>query len=219
VPDRLVAYISYRKEYLKHLASQVSLYYEGSIAGRFSYTYSSDFNRDGQTNDLIYIPRNPSEITFVSNTVGTGANAVTYTPEQQSEAFFKYIAQDSYLSKHQGEYATRNGAKIPWRSQFDFKFAQDLFVNVGGKRNTIQFTADILNVGNLLNKNWGTYKQINSSSILSPANVNSLVPGSTVKPTFRLAVDRGNLITDTFRDNNTISSTYYMQLGLRYIFN
>jgi hypothetical protein len=88
--------------------------------------------------------------------VGSGATAVTYKAADQLDAFFKYIAQDDYLSKHQGEYATRNGAKIPWRSQFDFKFAQDLFVNVGGKRNTIQFTADILNVGNLLNKNWLT---------------------------------------------------------------
>jgi len=219
VPDRLIAYISYRKEYLKHLGTTLSLFYEGSIAGRFSYTYSSDFNRDGQTNDLMYIPRNPSEITFVDNVVGTGANAVTYKAADQSDAFFKYIAQDEYLSKHQGEYATRNGAKIPWRSQFDFKFAQDLFVNVGGKRNTIQFTADILNVGNLLNKNWGTYKLVNVSSLLAPANASSLVAGGTVKPTFRLNLDRNGLPTSTFRDNNTTTSTYYMQLGLRYIFN
>jgi hypothetical protein len=63
-PDRIIANISYRKEYLGNLATSFSLFYEGSQQGRFSYTYSADFNRDGQPNDLIYIPKDASEITF-----------------------------------------------------------------------------------------------------------------------------------------------------------
>ncbi len=215
VPDRLVASISYKKEYLKHLATTVSLFFEGSIAGRFSYTYGADFNRDGQTNDLIYIPKDPTEITFVDNTI----SGVLYTAKQQSDLFFRYIEQDKYLSGHKGQYAERNGAKFPWRNQVDFKFAQDIFTNIGGKRNTVQFTLDIFNLGNLLNKNWGLFKSINASSILVPQNIAALVPGGTVKPTFKLATDRNMPVTTTFRDNNTTLSTYFMQFGLRYIFN
>jgi hypothetical protein len=219
VPNRVFALVSYRKEYLKHLATTISFFYEGASEGRFSYTYSADFNRDGTNLDLIYIPRNPSEITFVNKTIGSGSTAVTYTAQQQSDAFFQYIEQDSYLRKHKGEYAERNAVNRPWRNQVDFKLLQDIFVNVGKKRNTIQFSLDIFNFGNLINSDWGKLKSINASSILVPTNIASLVTGGTVKPTFQLANVGNNLVTTTYRDNATVASTYYMQFGLRYIFN
>ena len=231
VPNRVVGSISYRKEYLKHLGTQVALFFEGSSAGRFSYTYSADFNRDGQTNDLIYIPNSPSEITFVDQTYGSGSSAVLYTAKQQSDLFFKYIEQDKYLSSRKGQYAERNGAKMPWRNQVDFKLVQDVFTKIGGKRNTLQFTWDVFNFGNLLNKNWGTFKSVNASAILVPRNGTqvtgaatgtnhpALSTSGTAKPLFSLAADRNVPVTSTYRDNNSISSTYYMQFGLRYIFN
>lgn len=212
VPHRLVGSLSYRREYLKHLATTVSLFYEGSIQGRFSYTYASDFNRDGSNSDLIYVPRNASEITFVPTTIGT----TTYTAQQQYDAFFAFIAQDKYLRKRMGMYAERNGAALPWRNQIDFKILQDLFTNIGSKRNTLQASLDIFNFGNLLNSNWGLTQTTNASSLLIPVTV---TPGGPAKPTFRLAADRGNLVTQSFRDNANLSSTYYMQVGLRYIFN
>jgi hypothetical protein len=116
-------------------------------------------------------------------------------------------------------YAERNGAQLPWRSQLDLRFAQDIFTNVGGKKNTIQFTVDIFNFGNLLNKNWGAFDAVNAPGILVPTNQAALVPGGNVRPTFRLQTDRGQPVTSTFRDVNSIASTYFMQFGLRYIFN
>jgi hypothetical protein len=218
-PDRIIATLSLRKEYLKHLGTTVSLVYDGGIQGRFSYIYSADFNRDGSNGDLIYIPRNPSEITFVDRPASSATNGVAYTAAQQSELFFKYIEQDKYLRKHKGQYAERNGAKGPWRNQVDFKLIQDLFTQIGGKRNTLQFTVDIFNFGNLLNSHWGVIKTVNAASILVPQNISALTPGGSVKPTFWLQVDRNNPATTTFRDNFSLTSTYYMQFGFRYIFN
>ncbi len=214
-PDRVIAYFSYRKEYFKHLATTISMVYEGGIQGRFSYTYSADINRDGTNFDLIYIPKDQTEIDFVPLTT----NGVTYTAQQQKDLFFAYIDQDRYLRKHKGQYAERNGAQIPWRNQLDAKFMQDLFVNLGKNRNSVQFTIDVFNLGNLLNPSWGKIKTINASSILVPQNQASLVAGGTVRPTFRLATDRGNPITTTFRDNVSTASTYSIQFGIRYIFN
>jgi len=219
VPSRVVGALSYRKEYLNHLGTTVSLYLEGSSSGRFSYIYGSDFNRDGQTNDLIYVPNDASEITFTDYNYGSTANPNIVTAQQQSELFFAYINQDDYLKSRKGKYAERGGAKLPWRNQIDFKFAQDIFANTSGKRNTLQFTADIFNIGNLLNKNWGIYKTVNNSSLLVPTNVSSLTPGGSTVPTFRLATDRGQPIETTFRNNVSLTSTYYMQFGFRYIFN
>ncbi|MDX5437368.1 MAG: TonB-dependent receptor, partial [Pontibacter sp.] len=211
VPSRVIASLSYRKEYFNHLGTTVSLFYEGSSQGRFSYTYSRDFNRDGANADLIYIPRNASEITFVDQTVGSGESARVYTAQEQSDMFFAYVAQDDYLSKHMGEYAERNAVKMPWRNQFDFKFTQDLFTDIGGKRNTLQFSWDVFNIGNLINSDWGVYKSVNASSILVPTNETKLTAGGTTVPTFRLALDRGDLVKSTFRDDVSINSTYYMQ--------
>lgn len=218
LPDRLIAAVTYRKEYVKRLATTASLFYEGAIQGRFSYTYSSDFNRDGTNLDLIYIPKDPSEITFANRPASASTNGVAYTAQQQSDLFFAYINQDKYLRAHKGQYAERNGAQLPWRNQFDVRLLQDLFTNVGKKRNTVQFSLDIFNFANLLNSKWGVYKTTNASSILSPQNVSSLTPGGTTRPTFWLNTVNNHPVTESFRDNVSITSTYYMQFGLRYIF-
>lgn len=217
VPHRLVATASYRKEFLKHLATTVSVFYQGSNQGRFSYVYGSDINRDRQTgNDLLYVPRDASEITFVDR--AATASTPFVSAAEQSALFFKYIEQDDYLSKRKGMYAERNGALLPWRNQFDVKFVQDLFTNIKGTRNTLQFSVDIFNFANLLNSEWGVTQTTNTASLLEVTNVNSLTPGGTTRPTFRLALDRGKPVTQSYRDNLTTSSTYFMQFGLRYIF-
>lgn len=223
VPDRIIAGLNFRFEYFKHLATSISIFYEGLSAGRFSYVYAGDFNNDGQVgNDLIYIPKNASEINFSSFGY---PNGVTYTAQQQSDLFFQYIEQDAYLKKHKGQYAERNGAKYPWRNQVDVKFAQEVFQNIGKNKNTVMFTIDIFNFGNLLNSDWSKVKSLNApgggslAQVLVPTNQASVVPGGTTLPTFRLQTDRNNPITQTFRDNVSVTSTYYMQFGIRYLFN
>jgi len=217
-PDRFIANISYKKAYFGNLATSFSLFYEGSQQGRFSYTYSSDFNRDGQSgNDLIYIPRDASEITFVAIPAGTSGYGRAYTAQEQSEAFEAYIAQDKYLSKHRGEYAQRNAATSPWRNQFDFRLTQEVFKDFGKTKNSFQFTVDIFNVGNLLNRKWGNVNFVNQSAILVPQNVTAI--NNTTRPTFRMGATSNDLTRTTFGTSQTISSTYYMQFGVRYNFN
>ncbi|MCW3073735.1 MAG: TonB-dependent receptor [Flaviaesturariibacter sp.] len=220
VPDRVIAAVSYRKEYLKHLATTISVFYEGGIQGRFSYVYSTDFNRDGAANnlDLIYIPKDPSEITFVDRPASAGTNGVAYSAKQQSDLFFAFVEQDKYLRNHKGQYAERNGAQTPWRNQFDVRLLQDVFTNIGKKRNTIQFSVDVFNFANLLNPNWGIIRSTNATALLVPQNVAALTPGGATRPTFWLNTVNNRPVTESFRDNVSISSTYYMQFGLRYLF-
>jgi hypothetical protein len=216
VPDKLIASASYKFEYLKSMATTLSVFYEGGIQGRFSYVYSTNIVRDGAgSNNLIYVPKDPSEINFVNQTVA----GVVWTAQEQSDAFFKYIEQDKYLSSRKGMYAERNGAMSPWRNKFDVKVMQEFFVKVGGKRNTIQVSLDILNAANLLNKNWGHGDWYNQANILVPMNANNVVADGTVKPTYRLNPYNNKMLTETFRTDISYSSTYAMQLGIRYIFN
>lgn len=209
VPHRVIANVSYRFEYIKHLASTVSLFYEGASAGTYSYIYNGDLNNDGNFADLMYIPKDASEIQFKE---GVKIGTTTYTAQQQSDLFFKFIDQDPYLSKHKGQVAERNGAKLPWYNKVDFKFAQDIFTTVGGRKNTLQLTADVINFLNLLNHDWGV-RRINT--VNNPLKVESVTNGV---PTFSLNSYSNAPVQSTFVNNLSTASTWGIQLGLRYIF-
>lgn len=221
VPHRVIASFSYRKEYFKNLATNLSMFFEAQHQGRFSYTYSTDFNRDGQTNDLIYIPKDASEITFANRPVTKNSKGETvipaYTPQEQSDLFFAYIEQDEYLRENKGKFAERNGAKLPWRNQVDVRLSQEIFRNFGKSKNSFQFSLDILNFGNLLNSEWGNVNFVNAAGILVPQNVAALTPGGT-RPTFWLNTVNNKPASTTFTTSQTFASTYYMQFGFRYNF-
>ena len=60
-------------------------------------------------------------------------------------AWDAYIAQDSYLSKHRGEYAERGAIFLPLVHRLDFSVQQDFFVSIKGRRHTFQVRADVIN--------------------------------------------------------------------------
>lgn len=218
-PHRVVATLSYRKEYLKHLASTFSIFYEGGIQGRFSYIYSGDINFDGNSSDLMYIPRDASEIAFTAQTVGSGATAQTFTPQQQSDAFAAYMAQDKYLNSHRGQVAERNGAQTPFYHKVDFRFAQEIFTNIGNRKNTLTFTFDCVNFLNFLNKNWGVRDFFTSASpLLSTKNATTGVVTYQMRTYIPTGTTTPILMDKTFIPNYGTASTYNFQLGLRYSF-
>ena len=231
---RVIASASYRKEYLGHLGTTLSLFYEAAPAGRFSYVYSGDMNGDGQNNDLMYIPRSQSEINLRNITllpaIGTTTPAVIYTAAEQWTDLNNYINQDDYLSKHRGDYAGRNGAVRPWQNRLDLRLLQDIFTNLGAdNRNTLQISLDLFNVGNLINSKWGAFQTANKTNPVNFEGYNAT--GQPVysfpyliNPTRTSATDAtvagGTKLTDTFRyDTGGISSRWQGQIGIRYIFN
>jgi hypothetical protein len=218
MPHRLIASLSYRKEYAKYFGTSISLFYEGGPQGRLSYTYTGNVLGDGGSYNLIYVPYSKDELKFSDYTYDVGNVTQTYTAADQAEDFWNFINNDDYLKTRKGKYAERNGAVYPWTNQFDLKIAQDFFINVGGKRNTLQIGLDILNIGNLLNKNWGHKMYYNNATLLKQAS-NGFRQGSTNEPVYQFQRNGTEVLTTAFRSNNSLSSTYYMQLSLRYIFN
>jgi len=213
LPNRIVGTFSYRREYLKHLATTISFFYEGASLGRFSYVVNGDLNFDGNnTTDLMYIPRDASEIVFVNQTASTGVTAAT--ARQQSDAFFQFVENSPYLSKRRGQYAGRNEATLPWFDRVDFKILQDVFTNIGKQKNTIQVSLDILNFTNFLNSKWGVVK---ATTVRNPLIFDSLDPVSGV-PRYRMTQINGQLVTQPLQVVNTFASTWGMQFGVRYIF-
>ncbi|MCF8715272.1 TonB-dependent receptor [Joostella atrarenae] len=187
-------------------ATTISAFGEYAQGGRFNYTYAGNINNDSsfQNNDLIYIPTSEEvqQMQFIGNPTEQATQAAAY------EA---YIQQDEYLNENRGDYMERYGALAPWRSRWDVKILQDYNFKVSEtKTNTIQFSIDILNFGNLLNSDWGVIQQPRN---LNPVSVVSIdannVPTYSFDPT----------LTETFGAFSGIQSRWQAQIGLRYIFN
>lgn len=212
VPHRVVGNLSYRIEYARFLATTISLFYEGSKSGNFSYVVNGDLNGDSNgSTDLMYIPRNSDEMNFEQYTQGDN----TFTVQQQREAFETFISNSTVLKDNRGNYAVRNTAMLPWYNQWDLRFLQDFYMELGKNktRHTFQFSADILNVANMLSKNWGIQK----SRVTNNPLVYRSIDGNNV-PTYRWQNIGGELVTEPYQDLISPSSTWSMQLGLRYIF-
>ncbi len=207
-PNRLVVFTTYKFSWAKYLATSFTLGYIGYEQGRFGYRYSNDYNQDGITSDMIYVPKNAGEITFVQNG--------TFTPQQQSDAFFAYIAQDKYLSKNQGQTVSRNGAKFPWFSNIDLRILQDILPISKHKNYGLQLSLDIENFTNMINNDWGVSKRTtyNNGAILAVV----AAPTATTPATYRMNLVSGVLPTSTFTSNITSFDTYRMNLGLRLTF-
>ncbi|RIW16146.1 TonB-dependent receptor [Algoriphagus lacus] len=218
---RVFGVVSYTKDIFKFGNTSVSLFWESRTIGNASYVFGGDMNGDGGTaNDLIYIHKNTSEMNFQQYTVTVSGQPVTFTSQQQAEAWEAYIQQDEYLRENRGNYAERGAVIMPMVSRADFSFAQQLFTNINGKRNTLEFRLDILNVGNLINQDWGLGQTFNSTQpLVIPANNQGGPANAQGVSQYRLRNFGANLITETYRPTAGVSDVWRMQFGLRYIFN
>jgi hypothetical protein len=218
---RFVGYVNYRINYGGKFggSTEFTLGATSASGSKISYIYGNDLNGDGQINDLIYVPSNATELTFTTLTAG----GKTFTPEQQQVALDALISSDEYLNSRRGTYAQRNGGFFPWLTRVDLSAVQEIYVNVNGKLNRLQFRADILNFGNMLNNAWGVGYSTTSGSFgsASPLTVASVSVAGV--PTYRMAtrvVDGSTQLLDkTFVKTISVGNAWQAQLGLRYFFN
>lgn len=215
VPHRVVGSLSYKIEYLKHLATTISIYYSGSSMGRSTYAYSNDMTGDGSASDIMYIPNRASELNFVDV-------AGKMTAAEQVAKFQEFIDNTPYLNKRKGQYAERFGVVEPWRNRWDVKVIQDIFAKFGSDRKfTLQFSLDIVNAANLLNSNWGAYSKsdlANSFGVIMPLTYKGV--NHLGEPTFTLnATDIANFNSkNKYTKSLTTGSTWGMLLGVRLLF-
>ena len=130
------------------------MFYEGRKGKPYSWTYLNDLNGDGISgNDLMYIPTAPGS----GEVVFRGRNA-TETPAQAEQAFWDVVDANPALSSARGGLVGRNNTFAPWVNNFDMRIKQELpgFT----KNHKASLTLDFLNLGNMLNKNWGRIDEI-----------------------------------------------------------
>jgi len=207
---RVIGAVSYRIEYLKALATTVSLFFQSNNLDRFSFFYNGDMNSDGAfANDLMYVPTNATdanEILFKDITNGP-------TAAQQAEAFEAFIQNDEYLSSIRGQYTERNGAIRPWVSTLDLSVQQEFFLKVGARRHTLQARLDISNIGNMINDSWGVGTTIVNGSPLRFDSRNA-----EGRPVYQFTQVAGAFPTKALDVSNNLIDVWQMQFGVRYIF-
>lgn len=204
LPHRITAIVSYNISYAKSMKTSIALFYSANSGQRFTYLTNIDLNSDGRTgNDLIYVPKNASEITFVDFL--NSDNSVRFTAAEQAAAFQTYIDNDKYLSKRRGQYTERNGATTPWEHVLDMRIAQDFYIKGGDNKHTLQVTFDVFNLTNLINRDWGRQFSVGNQAytILTSPRAGkgyNFTPGQTPW-------------------SASFGSRFQGQLGLRYSFN
>jgi hypothetical protein len=207
---RLFAVATYSKDYFGIGSTTISMFLDSHTNGNTSYIFASDANGDGNSsNDLIYVPRNESEMNFAPFTL----NGATVTAQQQADAFESYIEHDSYLKSRRGQYAERNGVFLPMVTRLDLSLSQEIFHSSGSHRNSGAIRLDITNVGNLLNHNWGVGQRLVANAILTNPGVDA--SGAL---NYRLATVGTSLVTTPLQTSAGIADVYVMMLSFRYTF-
>ena len=208
-PNRVIANASYTINEGRHAATKLSVFYEGyNIGYMSSYSYSrfswlmNNVSGAGKAGQLIYIPTASELQAMPWGDILNKDGSVKQSAADNKAAYEAFIASDKYLSKHRGQYSERNGVVAPFLNRINVRIAQDIYFNVAGRKQTIEVGLDIKNLGNMLNSNWGVYKQLSSNSILS----------------YDTKAGTYTFTEPTWSNYNNLASTWQMLLSARWFF-
>ncbi|MCF8211169.1 MAG: TonB-dependent receptor, partial [Rhodoferax sp.] len=154
--DRVNASLSWSKAFVGKYKTTFGLFYEGRSGKPFSWTYANDLNGDGVSgNDLMYIPSKPQsgEVVFAGDTATSRVN---------EDRFWSIVESHADLREAKGGTVKRNGSFSPVVHNFDLRISQEVPGFMPKHKGVVTF--DILNVGNLINKEFGRIDEAAFSS-------------------------------------------------------
>ena len=184
--------------------SRVDLFMNSTSGQRYSYTFqdstsgrSSVFGTTGANNRyLVYVPDVSSQ---------TADMRVQYATTKDYEAM-RELVLNSDLKKYQGTIAPKNIGRSPRWNKLDLRISQEVPFFLNGK---VQLFADFENVLNMLNKNWGSLRQVSFPYYATVANVALNADGSKYI--------YSNVKNPTLTNSSTIS-IWQVRLGARLSF-
>ncbi|WP_433862972.1 TonB-dependent receptor [Sphingobacterium thalpophilum] len=210
IRHRIIASVGYEKPWQRAGRSHVTLFFSAQSGSPFTYgIVNNSIQGLPQQVSLVYIPTVEEAIHYFKDIDGG------QTAAEQATAFNTFIDANAYLHGRRGNFTERNKARTPWNVQADLRLAHELPVNKQG--HVLTFSADLVNLSNLLYKKWGL-------QYFSPNTFNSTSSVGLTPGLFPPQQNQGNWPVFEFRDPGTPYSIDYfnsraqVQLGLRYSF-
>ncbi|MCC6593732.1 MAG: TonB-dependent receptor [Xanthomonadales bacterium] len=197
--DRFTGTLSYRHFFFEGYKTEFAMFYEGRRGKPYSWTFNNDMNGDGLAgNDLMYIP---------------SGGEVTFTDPAEASVFAQLVEQYG-LDRYAGGVVPRNEEYAPWVHNFDMRISQELPGFFAG--NKAEIWLDVLNVGNLLNKDWGVIDEVGFQS--NGGQARSFVNFAGINANGGYVYDVLATPEGLARRDRTAESRWALQLGFRYSF-
>ena len=232
IKDALKLELSYKHELFKGFVSRFTLFGESRSGRRINFLMSDPSLSSGRgqvfgvyrDDQLAYIP-NLSAPDAANPLKFTSPNGTTvYFASAAALAQFKSLVNQFHLP--QGGIVPKGFGQNPHVDRIDFQYAQEIPGPLPGHR--LEFTVDVTNLGNLINKKWGVVKEFSNSRAGLPIVNVSCADASGSAPTaanpaacasYVYSYQTVNAATNskpTIVD--TVGSLWSVELGLKYKF-
>ncbi|NNM76114.1 TonB-dependent receptor plug domain-containing protein [Sphingomonas sp. ID1715] len=213
--------LSFDHAFFGDYKTNITLFGETRIGRPYSYTM-----QDTATRSTVF------------GTIGNGARYLLYVPTGTSDPLVSYdsAATQTYLDnlinttglgKYRGKVAPRNAFNSKWFTKFDLHLHQEIPTGLGDSRITL--FADIENVTNLINKNWGQIREYQFPYTIAAVRVQCLqapvatgtAPGTAVATNTSQACAQYRYLSPNSVPTDSIysrQSLYSIRVGARITF-
>ena len=211
VRNRLNASFNATKSFFSGYKTTFGMFYEGKDGRPYSWTFNNDMNGDGIVNDLLYVPsgKGSGEVLY------RGVSGSTMTAAQAEDKFWSIVDANTGLSESKGSAVSRNSTFSPITHQFDVRISQEV-PGFFAKHKGI-FSFDILNIGNLINKEWGRIDEVNFQDGRG-ANTRNFVNFAGIDPSTGKMIYAVNDPSDLETKQRKGESQWALQVTLKYEF-
>ena len=213
--------LSFDHAFFGDYKTNITLFGETRIGRPYSYTM-----QDVGTRSSVF------------GTIGNGARYLLYVPTSTTDPLVSYdstatrdtldaLINSTGLGKYRGTVAPRNVFNSKWFTKFDLHFHQELPTGLGDTRVTL--FADIENVTNLINKNWGQIREYQFPYTIAAVRVQCLqtpvatgtAPGTAAATTSSQACAQYRYLSPNSAPSDSIysrQSLYTIRVGARFTF-
>ncbi|MDN5395877.1 MAG: TonB-dependent receptor [Chryseobacterium sp.] len=169
IKNRVVANLGYGFDISKSNRLSANVYFNAQSGNPFSWGFvNSTIANTGQAAGLSYIFKDAAEAAKYIVPIKDASGNVLVSAQQQIADYESFVSGNKYLNTRRGKFTERNGDFTPWNIQADFKIMDEIRLSEKSKNN-IRISLSIINLTNMLNKNWGKVYFVPNTLILLQA--------------------------------------------------